>query len=307
MNVLFSSDDNYARHLGVALYSLLETNTWCPDIRIFIIDNSITIENKKKLSSLVGQFENSQILWIPFSQWSSRLDLNMEWPISLSSYARLFVASMVPTDVNRIIYLDCDVLVRQSLRELWNTDLDGIAIAAVQDNVSYATKSSIGLTNNMQYFNAGILLLNMKVWREMNAEKHLLGFIAKYNGRVGHHDQGTLNGVFAGKWKRLPLKYNVMTLFYLLPYNRALKMYNEASEFYSESEVKAATTDPAIIHFTPSLTSRPWVKSCVHPHKKLYHDILEKTPWKGYPMESDKSRWYVLLINWITRNVGFIS
>ena len=90
MNILFSSDDNYARHLGVAIYSLLSHNTSIPQIRIYVIDNNISPDNIKKLNQVISSFRNAEMILIPFKKWADSLHLNMMWPISLSSYARLF-------------------------------------------------------------------------------------------------------------------------------------------------------------------------------------------------------------------------
>ena len=96
MNVAFSSDDNYAQHMGVAIYSLLKNNRDFHLINIYIIDNLITEHNKKKITELVGKFGNAKIIWVDFETWKSRLNLNMKnWKISISAYARLFLGSIL--------------------------------------------------------------------------------------------------------------------------------------------------------------------------------------------------------------------
>lgn len=301
MNVVFSSDDNYAQHLGVAIYSLLNNTDDSVSVHVFIIENSISQLNKQRLHSVVVGFRNAQLAWIDFAEWKDSLHLNMEWNISLSSYARLFLCSMLPDNVDKVLYLDCDVLITGSLDNLWDTDITDYPLAAVQDNVSRATKDSIGLSNSEPYFNAGVLLVNVALWRKQKVEQQFLSFINKYGGKVGHHDQGVLNGVFAGRWKHLDMKYNVMTLFFLLQYQKALAFYEEGSVFYSEKDVKEAITHPAIVHFTPSLTSRPWNCNCVHPMRNEYWKCLAMTPWQGANPEKDTSKWYVKLLNWQKR------
>ena len=123
LNVILSSDDNYARHLGVAVYSLLEHNRDFGKIRIFVVSNGISVENVAKLQTVVGSFGNGVLEFIDFEKWRSQLKLNLAWKISISSYARLFVASMLSLDVHRILYLDCDMIVCDSLQRLWKTDL----------------------------------------------------------------------------------------------------------------------------------------------------------------------------------------
>ena len=306
MNILFSSDDNYARHLGVAIYSLLSQNTKIPKFRIYVVDNNISSDNIIKLNQIIVSFENAEMILIPFKKWADSLRLNMSWPISLSSYARLFVGEMLPEDVDRLLYFDCDILVNGDISSLWNTNLGDNIIGAVQDQVFGEIKVAVGLNVNDPYFNAGILLINIEKWRKENLTNLSKDFIESHNGCVIHHDQGVLNGLLKNRWKRLPLKYNVMTIHYLFSQSRARCFFHEHSSFYNDEEIADARHNPVILHFTPSFTSHPWEKNCKHPLRDLYKTVLNNTPWAGTPLEKEKSRWYVKLINWYYRSFDFV-
>lgn len=117
MNVLYSSDDNYAQHMGVSIYSLLRHNAEFENIRLYVIDNDISPENRDKLREMVSRFPNAEIMFLPFLEWKEKLRLNMSWDISISSYARLFVGEMLPETVDRVLYADCDMIVCEPLRE----------------------------------------------------------------------------------------------------------------------------------------------------------------------------------------------
>ena len=306
MNILFSSDDNYARHLGVAINSLLSHNPDFPKFKIYVVDNNISSDNILKLNQVVAKFENAEMFFIPFKKWVDSLHLNMSWPISLSSYARLFVGEMLPVDADRLLYLDCDMLVNGDISELWNTDLGDNIIGAVQDQVYEKIKVAVGLNVNDPYFNAGMLLINLEKWRKDKLTSLAKNFIESHHGRVIHHDQGVLNGLLNKRWKRLPLKYNVMTIHYLLSQSRVRRFFHEHSSFYNDEEIADAMHNPVILHFTPSFTSRPWEKNCIHPLRNLYKAVLYDTPWADMPLEKDKNHWYVKLINWYYRNFDFV-
>ena len=199
LNVVFSSDDNYAPHLGAAIYSLICCNSGFEHIMVYIIDNEIREENRKKLSAIVNIASNAEIIWIPFEKYREKLKLNLMWNISISSYARLFIAEMVPESVKRIIYLDCDMIVCQSLKELWDTDLNGKTIGVVQDTVGCRAKEQLSLSMNERYFNAGLLLIDLDAWRKHGIGAKCLHFLEAYNGQVYHHDQGVLNGVLCNE------------------------------------------------------------------------------------------------------------
>lgn len=298
LNVFFSSDEHYAQHLGAAMQSLLQNNQDFTVIRLYIIENEISASSKEKLCAIAEKFLSAQIIWISFDAWKSRLQLNMTWSISMSSYARLFVADMVPADMDRILYLDCDMIVCDSLQCLWNTDLRGCALGAVQDTISNTTKAAVGLAPEEQYFNAGMLLIDLAKWREQNIGSKCLSFIQERNGSVVHHDQGVLNGVLRNQWFRLPLCDNLMTIHFIFNRERILDYYGENAVFYLENEIVNAKEHPVILHYTPSFTSRPWCRDCKHPRKALYWENIAQTPWKGAKPEKSKDKWYVKLINW---------
>ena len=297
MNILFSSDDNYAQHLGVLIYSLLSANAEAGPIDLYVIDNEISETNRIKIESVVGYFSNATVTFIPFKKWRNSLTLDLAWDISLSAYGRLFVGSILPQNVDRVIYLDCDMIVRNSLNQLWSADIGQYIIAAVQDDVTDGTKAAVSLRPEEQYFNSGMLLIDLKKWREQKIEDKCLAFIKERNGRVIHHDQGVLNGVFCNNWYRLPVECNLMTIHYMFNRKQILKYYGEHSEFYSESDIAGAKESPVILHFTPSFTSRPWVRGCKHPLQSLYWKTLSQTPWAGAKPQKDKSKWYIKLIN----------
>ena len=85
---------------------------------------------------------------------------------------------------------------------------------------------------------------------------------------------------------------------------KILKYFREESPFYSEEEIAQAKAHPVVLHYTPSFTSRPWVRTCRHLLKKLYWDAVAKTPWAGAQPTKDTSK-YVRLIDWRYRNLPF--
>ena len=298
LHVVFSSDDNYAPYLGAAIYSLLYCNSDFEHIRVFIIDNEIREENRRKLSSIVEKTTNTEVIWISFEKYREKLKLNLMWNISISAYARLFIAEMVPESVKRIIYLDCDMIVCQSLKELWDTDLNGKIIGVVQDTVGSRAKEQLNLSLNERYFNSGMLLIDLDAWRKHNIGMECLHFLEMYNGQVYHHDQGVLNGVLCNEKCILPMRYNTITIHYFFNLRQIRKYYNETAEFYSLEEIETAKREPVIIHFTPSFTSRPWIKGCIHPLRQRYWDAIEHTPWRGMKSLKNREKWYVRLIGW---------
>lgn len=304
LSVVYSSDDNYAQHVGVSIISLLDNNKHFTDIDIYIIDNDISVESKEKLNIIIKNY-NRKVKYINFSMYKSQLKLNMEWDISLTAYARLFISSMLPESIEKVLYFDCDTVIVDKLDEVWSIDIDKYYIAGVQDTVSNKTKIAVGINENYKYINSGMLLINLKKWREDKIEKKFMNFINKYNGNVIHHDQGVINGVLYRNMKIISPKFNLMTIYYTMSRDEIIEYYGISGEFYSQNEIDEAINNVVYIHYTPGFTTRPWVKGCKHPKKYIYLKYLYKTPWSGIKLEKDKSKIKVKVINWIYSTFSF--
>lgn len=300
--IVYSSDDNYARHTGVSILSVLENNKHFKAIDIYIIENNISEENKIKINEIIKQY-NRNIQYIDFSEYKSKLNLEMEWEISISSYARLFIECILPKTVDKVLYFDCDTVVIGPLDELWKVKFrENEFVAGVLDTVSEKIITNIGIKKNGSYINAGMLLINLKKWRENKIQKQFMDFIDHYNGKVPHHDQGVINGVLHANCKILSPRFNLMTVFYMMKYEDILEYYEIKYDFYSKEEIDRALKNPLYIHFTPGFTTRPWVKGCKHPNKAIYLKYLQQTPWKNYELEKDNSKLAVKFINGLYRN-----
>lgn len=282
MNVVFSSDDNYARHAGISITSLYENNQNTEEINVFLIDDYISNENHQRLDSIAHRY-GREISYIPFANYKKNLQLNNKWELPISAYARLFVAEMVPADVDRLLYLDCDTVICDSLQELWNTDLHGNTIGAVEDVASCVFREETGIAEPFRYFCSGIILIDLKKWRETDAQQRLLDYLDSKNGVVRHHDQTILNGVFWNDCYMLHPRYDALTPTFVMSYQNLRAYFRLWDLYYSKREIKESIRKPAIIHFTSSNVGRPWENN-KHPKAKVYQEYWRKSEWCDIPM-----------------------
>ncbi|MED4209304.1 glycosyltransferase family 8 protein [Priestia megaterium] len=303
LDVVYSSDDNYAQHVGVSMLSLFENNKDFYSINIYLIENNISIDNKNNLISICEKY-NRIIKFINFDEYSNKLNLNMENHISINAYARLFLSKILEKSIGKIIYLDCDSIINGSLSSLWRLDISNYYVAGVCDTVSDNTKLKINLDLNKSYINSGMLLINLKKWREEDVEKKFLKFIELYNGNVFHHDQGVINGVLNEKILLLHPKYNAMTPFYTMDREQMMQYYG-LKNYYIEDELVEAKRSPVFIHYTPAFVNRPWIKGCKHPLASLYKKYLDMTPWKGNKLGNDNRKKGEKLIAFLFNNFPF--
>jgi lipopolysaccharide biosynthesis glycosyltransferase len=285
LSVVYSSDNHYAQHLGVSLLSLFENNKHFDQIDVFLFENSMSKENKEKLM-LVSQRYNRNLTYIDFTVLSDKLKLSIGSSISVNSYARLLLSSVLD-HLDKVIYLDCDSIINHSLSDLWNLDIHEYYAAGVLDTVSDHTKARINLDRNSAYINAGMMLINLHKWREEDVENKFIRFIDLHGGQVFHHDQGTINGVLHTKFLLLHPKYNAMTTFFTMTREEMMAYYG-LYQYYTEFELNEAVRHPVFVHFTPAFVNRPWIEGCRHPLAELYTKYLDMSPWKGVSLSKDR-------------------
>jgi len=293
MDVVYSSSDAYSEIAGVSIVSLLENNVEEHDINIYIIDNGISETNKKNLSNIVRAYSKN-IIFINGFDIEKKINTKINvgrWHIS--TFYRLFLDSILPKEIEKVIYIDCDTLVLGSLSKIWNMPMDGNYVMGADDCRGSAYRDNIGLEKKQIYINNGFILIDLQSWRDNNIEKLYQDFIKKYNGDITYMDQGVLNGVLGNIHKigLLPVNYNVQTVFFDFTYKQ-ISTYRRAVWKYSEKEIKNGITDPIIIHFTSCFLSgtRPWNKENNHPFRPSYLQYKAMTPWKNDVLWDDNRK-----------------
>lgn len=250
-----------------------------PDLIIrfhIIADVDVADEDRDDISTVVAPYKNRAC--IEFYHITEQI-LDCSFPklnekITRTAYFRLFVAEMLPSTIDKVLYLDGDVIVRHSLKELWDMDLPNFALAAVPDMREGSTDryEGLGYSNSQGYFNSGVLLINLAYWRQHQATKQFEEFIQKRYETIRFHDQDVLNYIFREQKTRLPIKYNLQDGF--------LCKTPEYDESRYGEEVIAARKDPVIVHFT--WNSKPWKYSySPNPFRSSFYKYQKMTKWKG--------------------------
>lgn len=274
LNVAYSSDDNYSKHLLVSMISLLDNNNKdFEQINIYILSNGIKENNKNILSEWCQKY-NANIEFIEFSQIESKVKTDGKF--SLSAFGRLFLDDFINKD--KVLYLDCDSVINGSYSELMRIDISQYVCCAVQDNVFSFYKKAIGLDKKDVYYNSGMLLINLKKWNEEHMQEKAIETIKKFNGSVPHQDQGVINAICKNKILKLHPKYNFQCpMFEYTP--KQMQVMNP--NYYTEKELQEAKEHPIFIHYTEGVSNRPWRDTCTHPNKELYLKYQAMTPYAG--------------------------
>lgn len=269
LNVLFASDDNYVPFLLISIVSLLENENNFENINIFILDDGISKEHKGEIVNLVKRYfaqitfiKTKDIKKMDFNVLSLERNYNLK---SFTTYSRLFISHLLPEDVDKILYLDCDSIILGSFKDLWVEDISNYYCAGILDCINTAVKESLGIPKDDIYINAGVLLINLKKWRDDNVEDKFVNFLIKNQNRFYQHDQGVINLVFKNKIKIVEPKYNLQVYFQLLDYDLAKKFACIETEYYTKEIVFNSQKNPIFLHFCGENYFRPWY-NCNHPY-----------------------------------------
>ena len=296
MNILCATDDKFAQHCAAMLISVLKNNP--ANISIYILTESLSNYNEAKLKLTVT--ENGGNIHIVTVNPEILKDCPMPSDpqlshISKATYYRLWLSKLLPNSVEKIIYLDCDIVVRHSLIDLWETPLNNLALGAVyhigSSNINEIKR--LGYPVKYGYFNAGVLLINLRYWRDNNIPEKLIEFLFIHKDTIHFHDQDVLNGVLFDKCIMLPCKWNMLNAFFLKSTLRINDIneeiiINDYSEY--KKQILINKDDPVVIHFAS--TPKPWNIGCRHPYKNEYYHYLQYTPW--YEFKVPKIRYLTL-------------
>ena len=214
INVAFAADKNYIQPLSVAIVSILMNAKKNDNLHFYILCNDVPECLKLKLQEL-KKIKNFEVDFfdIDNNEFTS-FNLLKESHITLTAYSRMKLADLLP-DIDKIIYLDCDVIVKSSLNQLFNIDISDYYIGAVEDiGCTFLRKYHKDICPyDFLYINSGVLLINLKKWRDENIPEKLYS-TAKSGINHFQHDQEIINIVCHEKCFNLDLSWNVQDSFY---------------------------------------------------------------------------------------------
>lgn len=277
MDIVLCGDGKYAMQMSVTIMSACVQNQEEAMTFHIIADETLKARQKKKMESCLKRFENKHIEFHLFENkyFDNYPNIGVtNEHVSKASYYRLLMADILPQHIKKALYLDGDIIIVDSLRELWNTDIQNHPIATVADmdeNESAIIKR-MGYGKDKGYFNAGVLLVNLDYWRKNNIVTVFSRIIKEKNTILTSHDQDVLNLAFYDNKLKLPLKYNVQSGFLL-----KREFINIDLDKY-ETELEEAIQHPVIIHF--SCKQKPWIIGCQIPHTDLFEKYRDMTPWR---------------------------
>jgi lipopolysaccharide biosynthesis glycosyltransferase len=264
ISIAVCTDENYALNAAITIYSTAK-NLQEGIIKAYIVDGGINFKTKKRIEKIL-KFKKLDLIWLKpnlsifdnlhFATWTSKV-----------THARCLIPDLIPDSIQKILYLDADMLVLKDINKLWNTPFGGKVLLACQgQKYPYVSKRSkhkflinAGMKPSSPYFNAGLLLINILEWEKYSVLNNYIKLINEFKDFT-IPGQDALNVIFENKWKPLDKYWQVVSPIY------------HSSNKYNKKIAKNAN----IIHFTGIPPSFP---RCNHPKKSLFYKYVYQSGW----------------------------
>ena len=284
ITIVVASDDNYLVLLAALINSIELNLKEGHSIDLWVIEDNVSNTNKKKLQNSI----NTAITQLHWQSMNEVIPKGIELPLDRSSYPlniymRLFIPYFIPKEVEKVLYLDVDMIVQKDISTLYETDLGDALVGAVLDPRIITFDNSwggvlnyeaLGLDAKTRYFNTGLLLIPTKKWLEENIPVRIIKCIDENKKFANYPDQYGMNVVLAHQWLELdPLWNHFCTIDH---------------------------PDPYLIHF---VQRKPIFKSYNNniEYQKLFYEYLSHTAWKNEKPRGESGRYLKKLKNIIDK------
>lgn len=233
IHIAFGATENWLKYTRVTITSILLNAKDSDNYTFYILCDNFSPKTINFLERLYA-VGNCELKFIKID--NSLFDGAIHDWLGVSSSYRLILSSLLP-HLDKILYLDSDIIVNKNIAKLYNTDISDYYIAAVEDKNSNMMKSRVGLTESQTFINAGMQLFNLKKFRKENLEDIIF---QKLRESTFYTDQDVINDVCRDKILQLPLRFNLMI--------------SDGYPTRRDEYEQAIKQTPVIIHYT----KKPW-------------------------------------------------
>lgn len=274
VDILLSSDNNYAMPLATLITSIAYNKNEDTEITIYIVDDGIANYNKERINTLSKP--TFKIIFIEKPDLS-KIFVNdgaiSNTYISIATYYRLYSTHILPETLHRILYLDCDMIVCKDLWELYALDFEDNYLIGVKDVFENECCERLDLK---KYVNAGMMLVNLDKWREDN----LIDLFERYShdnkDKLKWMDQDIINGTCKDRIKIVDPRWNVQV----------------GTDIVHEQQ-NIIARDAGIIHYISA--KKPWKLGIFHPFFDEFQLNLSRSPFNN--LHFGKTAYFINKIN----------
>ncbi|MEA4900949.1 glycosyltransferase family 8 protein [Desulfitobacterium sp.] len=278
MNVLVTLNSNYIKHLVVMLTSLIHSN---PGIRftVYIAHTTMSEEDFTWIENHIHPDVCSVINIKIADDWLSEAPTTSRYPKEM--YYRIFAAHFLPKALDRILYLDPDLVVINPIEDLYNIDFQGNLFAAashVNEPLEKINRVRLKMPEESTYVNSGVMMLNLVLLRKQQDIHEVFDYIEDYKNRLVLPDQDVLNGVYGDRTLAVdPKIYNLNERYYIL-HNLHPKNWD------SKIDMDWIRENTVVVHYCGR--NKPWKKEYLGELDLFYHHF-EKIAQHFRPLKGE--------------------
>jgi lipopolysaccharide biosynthesis glycosyltransferase len=274
------TEGDYVPHTATMLHSLLTSSSELP-VRIHYLHGpDFSSDDARLLTEMVERHDGViSFVSVPDSMCEG---LPTEGFTGKATWYRIFLPDLLPS-LGRVLFLDADLIVRDSLRSLWELDLNGAYVAGVTNVLPrhYERKLVAAGFDTRAYFNAGVMLLDLKRMRRDGCPEAMRRYGVSHAESLVIREQDALNAVLGERRLALEPRWNCMNSFFVYPW---------AGELFDADALARAKSDPVIRHFEGPFSNKPWHYLCEWDSRHLYADHRSQTPWPRFRPEGRTPR-----------------
>ena len=228
---------------------------------IYLVCDNVTSAQRQ---TLIQAFAANPLVTIHLITPKMPLPTNVatSYRIPRTAYYRIFVDQLLAEyPIERVLYLDVDMVNTGALRPLYETALGQNVIGAVADggDLNRFAKMQLAQVASDRYFNSGMLLIDVARWRRDHVGDDVLTYAQEHADRCRYHDQDALNAILHGQWHQLHPRYNAQTNIMLGQTRR-----------FTQDVLRRVRAHPVLVHFCGH--KKPWQADFPHPHlKQMYY------------------------------------
>ncbi len=270
VTVMYACNDAYVRQTIVSMISVAEHHT---QVDFYLIHEGMSIENQQFIAQIMRNY-GQIICFVEIEKVLPELNLDDQDRHPKTIYAKLFMDSFIRAD--RVLYLDSDIVVEDSLEPLFERNMTEELVAGVLMPYSSKVKERTGALRGQPYICDGVVLFNLGLWRKENKSEECRKYIFAHKGKPPMLSEGVLNHVCNKRIGVLEPKYNLMPSMLMYNLQQIRQLFRADCYYQEDAMMREACQKPAVIHFMNELYNRPWCEPCDHPYKERYRRIEKR-------------------------------
>ena len=270
IHIACALNDYYVMPYGVMLVSLLENNKK-HKIHIHVFSGQLNNTSIKSLENIARKY-HAGFTFYPLDDKEFQ-NLAISDRISRVTYYRDVIPGKISPEIEKILYLDGDMIVLGDISELWNTNIDNYIVATVDDLYAIHCREfdRLKIPEKYGYFNSGLFLINRNEWVKNNISQKIFDYTRENIANLKFLDQDVENYVMHTQRKVIDQKWNQQVGLYFMRSG-----FNNPD--YSEKTLEEVKSKPVIVHFNG--VEKPWNYVNLHPFKKEFNRYLKISGFK---------------------------